>query len=59
MSADPEPDDRPVGFNADRSVIVADASYPIVAHFLKVQRRVSVVLAPQPVSFVSEALGTG
>jgi len=59
VRADPEPGDSAGGFDADGSVIFADASDPIAAHFLEMKGRVPVVVTPQAIGLVSQLPGLG
>ena len=59
VAADPEPSDGAGGFDANGSVIFADASDPIATHFLEIEGQVPVVVTPQAISLVSQLPGLG
>ena len=59
VGADPEPSDGAGGFDANGSVVFADASDPKAAHFLEMEGRVPVAVTPQPISLVSQLPGLG
>jgi uncharacterized protein (DUF433 family) len=59
VRADPEPGDRACGFDADGSVIVADASDPVAANLLEMQGWMPVIVTPEAIRFVGQLPGLG
>jgi hypothetical protein len=50
---------RACGFDADGSVVFADASDPIAANLLEMERWMPAVVTPEAISFVGQLPGLG
>lgn len=59
VRTDPEPGDRACGFDAHGSVVFADASDPVPAHFLEMEGWVPMIVTPQAIRLVSQLPGLG